>query len=416
MAFGKASLSMAAEVLSILGPDSVLPGSVISAPKSSTLPNPVGFEVHRGAADNLPDQEAATAAGRILEEVSNVNACQGHIVLALVSGGGSALLPAPIDGLDLDTKTDLIRNLHTSGASIQEVNTVRTVLSKAKGGRLAEAATAPLVSLIISDVVGDPLDLIASGPTVPLPYSRQEMQRRAWHVMEKYNVHKDLPQAVQDKLKASPDKNKLKRSDLFNFIIANNWRAVQAFACHFQEFVPASKVVMLQQPLTGDCRELGSAFGELALFLDGKTSELAAKSAALLGWNDGHWSEWELGGFKHFCVVGGGETTAVVRGRGKGGRNQEMALVVAQHLNKVTALECVFMSSGTDGIDGPTCAAGAIVDDNTIDRAEKLSIDPEAYLANNDSYNFFKLLNDHVITGHTGTNVMDLQVLWITKK
>ena len=93
-----------------------------------------------------------------------------------------------------------------------------------------------------------------------------------------------------------------------------------------------------------------------------------------------------------------------------------MALVVAQHLNNVTALECVFMSAGTDGIDGPTCAAGAIVDGNTIDRAEMLSIDPEAYLANNDSYNFFKLLNDHVITGHTGTNVMDLQVLWITKK
>ena len=209
VAFGKASLSMAAEVLSILGPDSVLPGSVISAPKSSTLPNPVGFEVHRGAADNLPDQEAAIAAGRIMEEVSNVNACQGHIVLVLVSGGGSALLPAPIDGLDLDTKTDLIRNLHNSGASIQEVNTVRTVLSKVKGGRLAEAATAPLVSLIISDVVSDPLNLIASGPTVPLPCSRQEMQQRAWHVMENYNVHKDLPQAVQDKLKDSSDKNKL---------------------------------------------------------------------------------------------------------------------------------------------------------------------------------------------------------------
>jgi len=438
--FGKASLAMAAQVADVLGRESIMTGSVLSAPSTLELQSDLqGFEVHRGAANNLPDEAAASAAARIIQEVQKPPIHHGQqLTLVLVSGGGSALLPAPVAGLDLDTKTQLIRSLHEAGAAIQEVNTVRTVLSRVKGGKLAAGAhpDIPLVSLIISDIVGDPIDLIASGPTVTSRLTEQEMRQKAKEILIKYRIQ--VPQEVMRLLDQVPPDITKRPENLHNFVVVNNRFAVETCANEVRRRfsmlsdppTTEQKVVVLPMPLTGDCRDLARSFAELGLWLASLDSskQTSEDCRQRLGWDEK--CEAEFGRFmaadstlRDLVVVGGGETTAVVTGKGKGGRNQEMALVVARALGQlVPGYPCQvgFMSAGTDGIDGPTDAAGAVVHGGTCeDVAKQLHLDPEHFLANNDSYNFFKLLNDSepslIFTGHTGTNVMDVQMIWVSK-
>jgi len=316
------------------------------------------------------------------------------LFLFLTSGGCSALLPAPTPPITLKEKQRLTTLLLRSGATIQEINTVRKHLSGTKGGHLAKLAyPATVINLIISDVVGDPLDSIGSGPFVPDPSTFQE----AWGVLEKYRLLKATPQAIVNHLKAGIHRQAVetpKPGDpcfrkVLNFILARNRSALKAAADRARAF--GFTPLVLTSQVQGEARELAKFYGALAkeIHLSGHPVKPPA------------------------CLIAGGEPTVTVRGKGLGGRNMELALAVAREIKGLP--KTVFLSAGTDGTDGPTEAAGAIVDGRTWDRAVKKGIPLEKKLEQNDSYHFFKEAGGLVITGPTGTNVMDVHILLIGK-
>jgi glycerate-2-kinase len=311
------------------------------------------------------------------------------LVVCLISGGGSALLVSPYEGISLADKQLMTDLLLKAGASISELSAVRKHLAAVKGGRLAEIAyPAGVMSFIISDVIGDSLDVIASGPTSPDGTTYTD----ALKVIEKYRLKDKSPGSVTDLLKKgadgivpeTPKENSRIFKKVSNLIIANNGKALQAArdkaeALGFEAHVSSAE-------LAGEAREAGKR-------LAGKVFEI--KNARR--------SE------KPYCLVSGGETTVTVKGNGLGGRNMEMALSFAIEIGGIGGV--TFLSAGTDGTDGPTDAAGAIVDGETVSRATALDMDPLGYLGDNDSYHFFQKLGDLFITGPTGTNVMDIQVI-----
>ena len=310
-------------------------------------------------------------------------------MLCLISGGGSALWPAPAEGVTLAEKQDVTASLLRGGATIRELNAVRKHLSRLKGGQLARwASPARLVSLIMSDVIGDPLDFIASGPTAPDTTSFADAVR----IIEKYGV--TLPHGVQERLERGsrgeiaetpkPGDPVFERAR--NYIIANNRLVVDTARETARK--RGFHTLVLSSVLEGESKEVGRFFAAIAREA-GRTGDPVGPPS---------------------CVLAAGETTVTVRGDGVGGRNQEMALAWAMAMEDWDRPTC-FASVATDGTDGPTDAAGGIVDPETIGRARKADLDPSDYLARNDSFCFLERTGDLIMTGPTQTNLMDLQVL-----
>jgi glycerate 2-kinase len=333
----------------------------------------------------VPDENGLRGTETIINLLKDAD--EQTLVLSLISGGGSALLVSPCEGITLAEKQVVTDTLLRAGADIYELNTVRKHISRIKGGRLAELAyPAKVISLILSDVIGDRLDVIASGPTAPDTTSFGD----AILVLDKYGLKDRIPANVLTLLNRGaggviPDTPKA-GDKIFehveNIVIGSNTIALSAAKEKAVQL--GFQTDILSAEITGEAREVGKRLAE-------KTVELRTAR------------------HKKLCLISGGETTVTVRGKGKGGRNMEMALSFAmeiQGLDRIT-----FLSAGTDGTDGPTDAAGAIVDGKTIEKAG--GMEPEAYLKNNDSYHFFKKTGDLLITGPTGTNVMDIQIVVI---
>jgi glycerate 2-kinase len=325
----------------------------------------------------VPDQRGVEGAQRIMELARLAQ--RRDLVICVISGGASALLPAPVGGLTLAAKQEVTRKLLACGATIQEMNTVRKHLSQVKGGRLARLAhPARVVALILSDVIGDDLDVIGSGPTVADPSTVADARA----VLERYGVA--LPLALLEET-PKPDDPALRKVQ--NVIVGSNRQAIAA----------AEK----------KARELGYRTLVLSTTIAGETREIAAMHAAIA-------REILTSGRpvrRPACVLSGGETTVTLRGAGLGGRNQEFVLAAAIALEGAPV---TVFSAGTDGIDGPTGAAGAFADAATLSRARELGLeDARAYLDRNDSYRFFEPLNALVKTGPTGTNVMDVRLMLV---
>lgn len=381
---GKAGASMAKAVEELLGDR--LSGGVVAV-KYGHLEDLQKITLYE-AAHPLPDENGLKAAQAILELAERAG--EKTLVIFLVSGGGSALMPLPVDGISLADKQETTRILLSCGATIHEINTLRKHLSAIKGGQLARAVfPATMVSLVLSDVVGDDLDTIASGPCVPDPRTFAD----CLGIIDKYAIADKLPENILNHLRAGaageiPETPKLgdavfKR--IFNVIVGSNFDALSR------------------------AREAAIALGYNPLILsstiEGETSEIAGMHMAIAHeiLKTGHPVKPPA------CILSGGETTVTVRGKGMGGRNQEFALAAALQMGD--AGKIVLLSAGTDGTDGPTDAAGAFADTTTLQRAARFELDLQKYLADNDSYHCFEQLGDLYKTGPTNTNVMDLRVI-----
>lgn len=318
----------------------------------------------------VPD-ERGVAGARAIAAIAEA-ATSDDLVLCLISGGASALMPLPAPPITLEEKQATTRLLLECGATIQEINCVRKHISGIKGGRLAKlAAPARVVSLILSDVIGDDLDVIGSGPTV----ADRSTAADARAILERFAVWNRIPASVRDRIASGAETPKPGDANLArveNRIIGSNRIAAEAALARAQA--------------------LGYEPHLLSTTLSGEARDVARELARTPG-----------------CWIAGGETTVTLKGDGKGGRNQEMALAAAIVLDGEP--DCVFLSAGTDGTDGPTDAAGAIAHGATVARAHQAGLDPQDYLERNDSYHFFAVLGDLIKTGPTGTNVMDLQIM-----
>ncbi|NXP10202.1 GLCTK kinase, partial [Thinocorus orbignyianus] len=445
--FGKAVLGMAAAAEEILGDHLVrgiinvplgIQDSLQRAGMQEMLLKPHSkIQVIEGAKNNLPDPEALKGAVAIQQLAEGLTA--DDLLLVLISGGGSALLPAPIPPILLKEKEKLTKMLASRGATIQELNTVRKTLSLLKGGGLARLAyPAQVVSLILSDVIGDPLDIIASGPTVASSHSVQDCLQ----ILTKYNLLHNLPKSVETVLSSSPTKPTAPEdySHVCNVIIGSNTLALdeakrQAEGLGYTTLILSTAIcgevsrvaVLYCQLVQLVCLGLASlGEGPLSEEVRGNLLHLAAE-LEILGLNLAEFLQalQGLGPKRPVCILAGGETTVQLQGTGKGGRNQELALRVGLELHRAQAMETssplrrceiVFLSGGTDGQDGPTEAAGAFCSPKLVEEALQEGLDVEAFLSNNDSYTFFsRFQGGHhlLVTGLTGTNVMDIQAILI---
>jgi hydroxypyruvate reductase len=390
---GKAATAMTAALYAILG--NRLTGGVAVTKYEHVDPSlDTGPVEVVEAGHPLPDDAGVAGTQHVADVLAQ--ATSHDLILAVISGGGSALLTLPVQGVtlaDMQATTDLLLRC---GATIVELNTVRKHLSQIKGGgmaRLADkalAGQAPIVSLILSDVVGDPLDAIASGPTSPDLSTFAD----AWAVLARYDLVEQVPAAVRERLQAGlngdlPDTPK-PGDELFdtvqNVFVGSNRLAAEA--------------------AVRAARDQGLNALLLSTFVEGEARHVARVAAALAK----ELVSYDRPVARPACLVWGGETTVTVRGQGKGGRNQELALAAALAMEGLPNVALVAL--GTDGTDGPTDAAGAVATGETIARAHAQGLDPLAYLENNDAYHFFDNLGDLIRTGPTGTNVNDLLFLF----
>ena len=380
---GKADAPMAQAVESLLG-ERVTDG-VIVVKDGHGLPLE-RVKVHE-ASHPVPDQRGLRGAEEILSLVSG--ASEGDLVICLISGGGSALLAAPAEGVTLEDKQSVTQLLLACGATIHEINTVRKHLSRVKGGGLAHAAhPATLVSLILSDVTGDDLDAIASGPTVPDSTTFHQAEQ----VLKRYGIWDQAPGSVRAYVKKGVD-GKIEETpkpgdpsferDAWQ-LVGSNLQALKAAGKEAER--QGYRSLVLSGMMEGETREVAKVHAAIAKEVLNSENPIAAPA----------------------CILSGGETTVTLHGSGKGGRNTEFALASAIALEGVENV--VFLSGGTDGTDGPTDAAGAIAHGKTVSQAREKGLDPIDYLRRNDSYTFFEILDDLVITGPTRTNVMDVCV------
>ena len=373
--FGKASVGMAQAVCDSID---VKNGSVVTNDpdnkvKCSCVSTFVGSHP-------IPDQKSIKGTEKILENAGKCD--ENDLLIVLISGGGSALLSKPRVSLnDLQKSTDLLLK---SGANINEINTIRKHLSFVKGGQLAASAKCTVISFIVSDIIGDPIGFISSGPTYPDSTTYTDAQ----NILKKYELWMKLPSSVREiiedgangKIPETPKKDDPVFGNVFNFIVANNEIACRAAKDKAEEL--EYKTMLLTTKLDGEAKEIGKYLAEKA------TSYLTDA--------------------KKMVFISGGETTVTIKGSGRGGRNQEMVLGGVEVLSDK---DVVFSSFATDGIDGMCDAAGAIADAYTLMRARKKDLDPNRFLDENNSYEFFKILGDLFNTGPTGTNVMDIQIL-----
>jgi len=327
----------------------------------------------------IPDSRSLEAGTRVLEFVSALK--EEDTLVCLISGGGSALVTAPIVPLeDLQTLTSL---LLACGARIDEINTIRRHLDRLKGGGLARATKAKIISLILSDVIGNPLEAIASGPTFPNPTTKED----AIAILKKYKIEKQIPSSITNFLESGSSLPSFQQQavGVLNIIIGDNKLAAQAALEQAQ--IEGFHAEILTNGLQGEAREVG-------VFLAKRLrAEISNRP-------------------RPFCLIAGGETTVTIKGNGKGGRNQELALAAVNEL--AGEKNAVLISLATDGDDGPTDAAGAVVTGESARRAESLKVDMAEHLSKNDAYVFFDALGDLIRTGPSGTNVNDLIFLFST--
>jgi hydroxypyruvate reductase len=337
----------------------------------------------------IPDQRGVSGTRIILELLDNTS--QDDLVICLISGGGSALMLSPVPGVTLEDYQSLTGILLASGATINEINTLRKHIDGVKGGQIARLTSpATLISLILSDVVGDPLDVIASGPTVPDPSTFVD----ALAILDRYQITDQVPSPILNHLKrgrdGAIDENPKPGDQIFdnikNHVIGSNRIATSAAMIQAQE--EGFNAMILSNYMQGEASQVGIAFAAIL-------RQIAAYGLPLP---------------RPACIIIGGETTVTVHGTGFGGRNQELALGAVQDLKGLEDIALITMA--TDGGDGPTDAAGAIVTGETSHRAQVLNMNAQDHLANNDAYNFFKPMDDLLMTGPTQTNVNDLTFLF----
>jgi hydroxypyruvate reductase len=383
---GKASAALARAVEAILG--ARIKTGMINVKYDHGLP--LEHITINEAGHPVPDEAGLRGTERIVEILEKAG--EKDLVLCLISGGGSALLPYPAKRITLHEKQQLTQILLDIGANIHEMNVLRKHVSRIKGGRLARwAYPATLITLILSDVVGDDLDSIASGPTVPDRSTYADCLR----ILKKYDVQDRIPEAILDIIVRgskcagleTPKADDPAFLNTQNVIVASNTLALQASKHKADELGYNS--LILSSAIEGETRDVALDHAAIA-------KEILLKDRPVA---------------KPACVISGGETTVTIRGKGKGGRNQEFVLAAAIVLDGMERV--VVLSGGTDGTDGPTDAAGAFADGNTVSRAKDHSMDANEYLRNNDSYSFFDPLGDLLKTGPTFTNVMDLRLVLV---
>ncbi len=330
----------------------------------------------------VPDEKGLRGTEEIIKLLKEAD--EDTLVVCLISGGGSALLVSPYEGISLEEKQKVTQLLLNAGANIYELNTVRRHISIVKGGRLAEIAyPAKIISLILSDVIGDRLDVIASGPTAPDNTTFND----ALEVLKRYNLIDKVPKNIIEILQKgakgliyeTPKSDSKIFDNVENIIIGSNRKALEAAKKKAESF--GLKAEIISSEITGEARDIGRWLADIT------RSKRPDGSS---------------------CLISGGETTVTVKGNGIGGRNMELALAFAMEIEGIEGI--TLLSAGTDGTDGPTDAAGAIVDGETVKKAKAIGLNPVEYLNNNDSYNFFKKIDGLFITGPTGTNVMDIQI------
>jgi hydroxypyruvate reductase len=385
-------------------------GGKASAPMAAALEDLLGSRITEGlivvkygftrellytniieAGHPVPDENGRKGAKGIMEII--MKAGERDLVFSVISGGGSALLPLPAEGISLEHKQEVTQMLLNCGAGINEINCIRKHISATKGGQMARAAfPATTINLMLSDVVGDKMDAIASGPFVP----DNSTFKDALDIIRKYRLEDVIPHAICDHLKAglekrideTPKYDDIVFTRVFNLIIGSNMIALEA--------------------AEREARRLGYNSLILSSMIEGETRDVAVVHTAIA-------REVLRSGrpiAPPCCIISGGETTVTIRGKGVGGRNQEFCLAAAMDICDM-AERVVILSGGTDGNDGPTDAAGGIIDPLTIRRGDAAGLSASERLANNDSYHYLKKTGALLITGPTNTNVMDVRFVFI---
>ncbi|MEM2935599.1 MAG: glycerate kinase [Candidatus Bathyarchaeia archaeon] len=383
---GKASGAMAEALEEVLG-DRVTNGTVNILHGTSQQFKTQRIRLHE-AGHPVPDEAGVEGTQRILDMADRAD--EKDLLICLISGGGSSLMPCPRGEITLSDKRRATEALLRSGATINEFNTVRKHISDFKGGWLAKRAyPATVVSLLLSDVVGDPLDVIASGPTVP---DTTTFRDAIW-VLKKYGLWDQAPESVRKTLldgeggilPETPKADDATFKRVHNVVVGNVRSAGLAALNQLRN--GGLHTFFLTASMEGEARHVGAMFASIAREIEVSGNPVSKPAG----------------------IVIGGETTVTVTGKGRGGRNQEIALGAALKLRGLDGV--VVASINTDGLDGPTDAAGALADGKTIPRSQELNLKAEDFLINNDSYSFFSKLGDLIFTGPTGTNVNDISVI-----
>ncbi len=383
---GKATGAMAEALEQVMG-DRISEGTV-NVPYGTEASTRI-IELHE-AKHPLPDESGVEGTKKILKIAEKAEA--DDLVICLISGGGSSLMVCPRENLSLQDKQQLTSRLLKSGATINEVNAVRKHLSSFKGGWLAKTAyPATVLNLILSDVVNDPLDVIASGPSLADSSTFSD----AHMVLSKYALWNHVSEAVkkiisdgeQGHIAETPKLNDEAFRKVYTFVVGNNRTA--SSAAHQYLKTHGINSILLSCTLEGEAKCIGTQLASIANEIQTSGNPVSKPAAVLIG----------------------GETTVEVTGKGIGGRNQELVLSAALKLHRKGDCAVVVASLDTDGVDGPTDAAGAITDESTLKHAAALDIEGKYYLADNDAYHFFRHLGDLIFTGQTGTNVNDISLI-----
>jgi len=384
--FGKAASPMALALEDILGPR-IAEGTVTTKYGYGI---PLKYISTVEAGHPIPDQAGLSAAQNILRLLDTAG--EKDLVICLISGGGSALMPMPEESISLTDKQETTRALLECGATIHEINAVRKHMSRVKGGKLATAAfPATLVALMLSDVIGDDLDVIASGPTVPDRTTFGDCM----NIIGNYDISVSIPRPVlsffkrgaEGKEKETPKPGDRVFDSSHAYIIGSSSLSLEAAKKKARDL--GYTAMILSSSIEGETREVAKVHAAIAKEI-GKTGNPLEKPA---------------------CIISGGETTVTIRGNGLGGRNMEFCLASAIEIEGMEG--ATILSGGTDGTDGPTDAAGAIVNGKTATEARLRGVDPRQYLKKNDSYHFFEATGDLLTTGPTMTNVMDIRIIII---
>jgi hydroxypyruvate reductase len=381
---GKAGAAMAAALEALLG-ERVRGGHVIVKYGHGA---PLRRVTLHEATHPIPDEAGVRATRALIDFVSGRG--PDELIICLISGGGSALSPAPSDGITLAEKQEVTRLLLGCGASIHEINALRKHISQLKGGQLARlACPATLITLVLSDVVGDSLDVIASGPTVPDTSTFAD----CLEILHRYDLREQVPAAIRRRLEAGvagsipetpkPTDPAFERTQ--TVIVGRNLQALEAASRCATAL--GYRALILSSAIEGETREVAKVHAGIAKEVVASGHPIPAPA----------------------CILSGGETTVTLRGQGTGGRNQEFVLAMALEIRDLPGI--AVLSGGTDGTDGPTDATGAVADGTTCARAEQLGMQPRTALLNNDAYPFFDRLGDLLRTGPTQTNVMDVRIM-----
>ncbi|MBX3253146.1 MAG: DUF4147 domain-containing protein [Chitinophagaceae bacterium] len=379
---GKAAAAMAAETEKILG--SHIAKGIVVTKYQHALPLKICKTIEAG--HPVPDEKSIAGGKAVVQLLTGTKA--EDTIIMLISGGASALLSDLPPGCALSDLQHISALLLDCGAAINEINCIRKHLSLIKGGQLMRHTSATVIALILSDVPGDDLSVIASGLTVPDNSSFTD----AWKVIEKYGLQEKITSPVKawltkglhGEIPDTPDENDPVFNKVYNRLVATNNIALGAAKLKAEKLGYVAEII--SPPLTGEAEEQATAFME----------KMVVQPTD-----------------KPYCLLWGGETTVTIRGKGKGGRNQQFALAAlnTMHDNKNSNEKKIsILCGGTDGTDGPTDATGAIADRSILEKAKSLHLDPRSFLRNNDAYHFFKQTGGLVITGPTQTNVMDMVV------